>query len=76
MRRIQHGHPLRRQLREQGHPAGGVPLVGLLLAVALVYQGVVGHPAGAARPELSAIDPAALPTAIDGHGPLPLPSIG
>jgi hypothetical protein len=73
MRQIQYGHPLRRQLRQQTRPAGGAPLIGLMLAIAVAYLGSTGHLIGAGAPDFFAVDPAALPIAIDSHGELPVP---
>ncbi|MGF1624351.1 MAG: hypothetical protein ACFCVH_05670 [Alphaproteobacteria bacterium] len=56
-------------------PAGGLPLIGMMLAVAVVCLGTASQliDAGDAVRSVPVPQQAALPTAIDGLGELPLP---
>ena len=56
-------------------PAGGLPLVGMMLAVAVVCLGTASQLIETADAEraVPAVEGAALPGAIDGLGELPLP---
>jgi hypothetical protein len=62
-------------MTQQLRPAGGVPLVGLMVALAVFGLGTASQlirTADAGR-DVPAVQEAALPTAIDGLDPLPLP---
>ena len=63
------------RMQHRMRPAGGLPLIGMMVAVAVVCLGSAAELIGASEPAVPSAQLAALPSGIKGLGELPLPPV-